>query len=114
MAGQTVRLMTATSITPTTLLLIEKAAMIRVPDNEHESSDRFISFMLSRNIRTEEDLIDQLLNSSEKRLARSSSARELWQQRRTPKDAPQRFARGACGNGRDYAFQSQLLRKAIQ
>jgi CRP/FNR family cyclic AMP-dependent transcriptional regulator len=71
MAGQLVRMRTATAITPTTLLAIEKKEMIRVLHDEHEFSDRFISFMLSRNIRTEEDLIDQLFNASEKRLARA-------------------------------------------
>jgi len=71
MAGQSIRMCTATAITPTTLLVIEKNEMIRVLHAEHEFSDRFISCMLSRNIRTEEDLMDQLFNSSEKRLARA-------------------------------------------
>jgi CRP-like cAMP-binding protein len=71
MAFQTVRISTATAITPTTLLVIEKNKMIRALHTEHEFSDHFISYMLSRNIRTEEALIDQLFNSSEKRLARA-------------------------------------------
>ena len=71
MAGQSVRMRTATAITPTTILVIGKNEMIRVLHDEHEFSDRFISFMLSRNIRVEEDLVDQLFNSSEKRLARA-------------------------------------------
>jgi CRP/FNR family transcriptional regulator, cyclic AMP receptor protein len=71
MAGQPVRMGTATAITPTTLLVIEKGEMIRVLHAEHAFSDRFVSYMLSRNIRIEEDLIDQLFNSSEKRLART-------------------------------------------
>jgi CRP/FNR family cyclic AMP-dependent transcriptional regulator len=71
MAGQPVRMGTATSITPTTLLVIEKNEMTRVLHAEHAFSDRFVSYMLSRNIRIEEDLIDQLFNSSEKRLART-------------------------------------------
>src|SRR5229473_1357615 len=71
MAGQSVRMGTATAITPTTLLVIEKNEMIRVLHAEHAFSDRFVSYMLSRNIRIEEDLIDQLFNSSEKRLART-------------------------------------------
>ena len=71
MAGQTVRMGTATAITPTTLLIIEKDEMVRVLHAEHAFSDRFVSYMLSRNIRIEEDLIDQLFNSSEKRLART-------------------------------------------
>ena len=61
---------TATAIAPTTVLVIEKHEMIRVLHKEHAFSDRFIAYMLARNIRVEENLIDQLFNSSEKRLAR--------------------------------------------
>jgi CRP/FNR family transcriptional regulator, cyclic AMP receptor protein len=71
MAGQSFRMGTATAITPTTLLVIEKTEMIRVLHVEHAFSDRFVAYMLSRNIRIEEDLVDQLFNSSEKRLART-------------------------------------------
>src|ERR1700676_437539 len=71
MAGQTVRMGTATAITPTTLLVIEKEEMIRVLHAERAFSDRFVAYMLGRNIRIEQDLIDQLFNSSEKRLART-------------------------------------------
>ena len=71
MAGQLVRIGTATAITPTTLLVIEKEEMIRVLHTEHAFSDRFLAHMLSRNIRIEQDLVDQLFNSSEKRLART-------------------------------------------
>src|SRR5256885_12323811 len=71
LAGQSVCMATATTIAPTTVLVIEKNEMIRVLHEEHEFSDRFIAYMLARNVRVEEDLIDQLLNSSEKRLART-------------------------------------------
>jgi len=71
LASHTVRMGTATAITPSTLLIIEKDEMIRVLHAEHGFSDRFIKHMLGRNIRVEEDLIDQLFNSSEKRLARA-------------------------------------------
>ncbi len=71
MAGQPVRMGTTTATTPTTLLAIQKGELLRVLHAEHELSDRFIAYMLSRNIRVEEDLIDQLFNSSEKRLART-------------------------------------------
>jgi CRP/FNR family cyclic AMP-dependent transcriptional regulator len=70
-AGQAVRMGTATAITPTTLLVIEKKEMIRVLHAEHGFSDRFLAYMLARNIRIEQDLVDQLFNSSEKRLART-------------------------------------------
>ena len=71
LAGQTVRMGTATAVTPSTVLVIDKNAMIRVLHEQHEFSDRFISYMVHRNIRIEEDLVDQLFNSSEKRLART-------------------------------------------
>ena len=71
LAGQTLRIGTATAITPTTVLVIEKNEMIRVLHAEHEFSDRFITYMLTRNIRIEADLVDQLFNSTEKRLARA-------------------------------------------
>ena len=71
LAAQPLRIGTATAIAPTTVLVIEKKEMIRVLHHEHAFSDRFISFMLARNIRIEEDLVDQLFNSSEKRLART-------------------------------------------
>jgi CRP/FNR family cyclic AMP-dependent transcriptional regulator len=71
LAGQNARMGTATAITPTTLLVIEKKEMIRVLHAEHAFSDRFVSYMLTRNIRVEEDLVDQLFNSSERRLART-------------------------------------------
>jgi len=71
LAGQPLRMGSATASGPTTALVIEKKEMIRVLHAEHAFSDRFISYMLSRNIRIEEDLVDQLFNSSEKRLART-------------------------------------------
>jgi CRP/FNR family cyclic AMP-dependent transcriptional regulator len=71
MAGQTVRMGTATAVVPATILVIGKDEMTRVLHAEHELSDRFIAYMLARNIRVEADLIDQLFNSTEKRLART-------------------------------------------
>jgi len=71
MAGQSVRMGTATAITPSTILVIDKNELLRVLHAEHELSDHFIGYMLAHNIRVEEDLIDQLFNSSEKRLART-------------------------------------------
>jgi CRP-like cAMP-binding protein len=62
---------TATAITGTTVLVIGKSEMIRALHAKHALSDRFISYMLSRNIRVEEDLTDQLFNSTEKRLVRT-------------------------------------------
>src|SRR5487761_1262367 len=87
LAGQPVRMGTATAITPTALLVIEKKEMMRMLHAEHAFSDRFLSYMLSRNIRIEEDLVDQLFNSSEKRLARTL----LLLARYGKQDQPQRL-----------------------
>ena len=71
LAGQPLRMGSATATMPTTILLVGKQQMLALLHQEHAMSDRFISHMLARNIRIEEDLIDQLFNSSEKRLART-------------------------------------------
>ncbi len=71
LAGQRIRMGSATAITPSIILLVPKTRMLRLLHEEHSMSDRFIAHMLTRNIRIEEDLVDQLFNSSEKRLART-------------------------------------------
>jgi CRP/FNR family cyclic AMP-dependent transcriptional regulator len=71
LAGQPVRMGTATATTDCTILHIDKDRMVRLLHRQRALSDRFIAHMLARNIRIEEDLIDQLFNSSEKRLART-------------------------------------------
>ena len=71
LAGQPMRIGTATAVVGTSVLFIEKSEMMRVLREEHTLSDLFIAHVLSRNIRIEEDLVDQLFNSSEKRLARA-------------------------------------------
>jgi CRP/FNR family transcriptional regulator, cyclic AMP receptor protein len=71
LAGQPLRMGSATAVVPTRLLIVEKKAMVRVLHEEHALADHFMAYVLARNIRIEEDLIDQLFNSSEKRLARA-------------------------------------------
>jgi CRP/FNR family cyclic AMP-dependent transcriptional regulator len=71
LAGQPLRMGSATAIVPTTVLRIQKREMMRTLHDQSALSDRFIAHMLARNIRIEEDLVDQLFNSSEKRLART-------------------------------------------
>ena len=115
LAGQPIRIGTATAIGPTTALVIEKKEMTRVLHGEHAFSDRFISYMLSRNIRIEEDLVDQLFNSSEKRLARTLLllARYGTQDKPQgilPKDPP----RDARRNDRHHAVTGQFLHEQIQ
>ena len=71
LAGQPIRMGTATAMSPTSVLVVPKKQMIQLLHDAPGFSDRFIEYMLSRNIRIEEDLVDQLFNSSEKRLART-------------------------------------------
>ena len=71
LAGQPRRMATAHVLTPSTALVVEKAEMLKMLHAQPTLADRFLSHMLARNIRIEEDLIDQLFNSSEKRLARA-------------------------------------------
>jgi CRP/FNR family transcriptional regulator, cyclic AMP receptor protein len=70
LAGQPLRMATAAAIEECTIMRIEKATMIRLLHDEPEFSERFMSHLLARNLRVEADLVDQLFNSSEKRLAR--------------------------------------------
>jgi CRP/FNR family transcriptional regulator, cyclic AMP receptor protein len=70
LAGQALRMGSAVAMTDCQLLRIEKKAMMDALHREHAFSDMFVAYLLARNIRYEEDLIDQLFNSSEKRLAR--------------------------------------------
>ena len=71
LAGQSVRMGTATALLPTIVSVIQKNEMRRAIYSDPAFTERFMSYLLSRNLRTEEDLIDQLFNSSEKRLART-------------------------------------------
>ena len=70
LSGPEVRMDSATAMTECSLLRIDKKAMMQALHREHEFSDLFVAYLLARNIRYEEDLVDQLFNSSEKRLAR--------------------------------------------
>jgi CRP-like cAMP-binding protein len=87
LAGQPMRMATATAVSPVTVLAIDNKEMFRVLHSESAFSDRFITYMLQRNVRIEEDLIDQLFNSSEKRLARAL----LLLARYGKQDKPQRM-----------------------
>jgi CRP/FNR family transcriptional regulator, cyclic AMP receptor protein len=100
LAGQTVRMNTATAITPSSIEHVGMARMVRQLHTQHAMSDRFIAHMLSRYVRTEEDLIDQFFDSSEKRLARVLLERHAA-------GAPR-----AMGEGRSRISQKALLAKA--
>jgi len=69
-AAQPLRVVTASALTDASVLKIDKGAMVRSLHKEHTLSDLFVSYLLARNARVQEDLVDQLFNSSEKRLAR--------------------------------------------
>ena len=70
LAGQPIRMGSATAMTDCGVLRIDKKAIVDALHREHEFSDLFVAYLLARNVRYEEDLVDQLFNSSEKRLAR--------------------------------------------
>jgi CRP-like cAMP-binding protein len=106
LAGQTKRMGTAIAITSTRALVIDKNEMIRALHAEHAFSDRFISYMLSRNIRIEEDLVDQTVQlQRETAGAHASATRSLRKARPTRKSAPQNVARDTGGNDWHLAFQ---------
>jgi len=71
LAGQPLRMVTAIATSASAVLVVEKSQMLRLLHEQHALSDRFLTHVLARNIRVEADLVDQLFNSSEKRLART-------------------------------------------
>ena len=115
LAGQPLRMGSATAITPSVILLVSKDKMVRLLHQQHGMSDRFISHMLSRNIRIEEDLIDQLFNSSEKRLARALLLLARYGKQDKPaRVVPTDLAGDAGGNGRHDPIARQFLPEQIQ
>jgi CRP-like cAMP-binding protein len=88
LAGQVVRMGTATAMVASSVLVIEKEAMVRLLHEESTFSDRFITYMLTRNMRIEADLVDQLFNSSEKRLARTLLLLARYGQANPPRTLP--------------------------
>ena len=88
LAGQPVRIGTASATTASRVLVIDKHEMLRVLHEQHEFSDRFITHMLTRNVRIEADLIDHLFNSSEKRLARTLLLLARYGQAHPPRSLP--------------------------
>jgi CRP/FNR family cyclic AMP-dependent transcriptional regulator len=71
LTGQLIRMETAIAFTPTTVLVIDKATMVRLLHTRSALADRFLAHLLIRNVRLEDDLVDQLANSAEQRLART-------------------------------------------
>jgi len=79
LAGRGLRISTASAITDCEIMRLEKTAIVRALHDEPAFAEMFLEHLLLRTIRVEEDLVDQLFNSSEKRLARASHPREFWQ-----------------------------------
>ena len=115
MAGQQIRMGTATAISATTVLMIEKDEMARVLHAEHELSDRFISYMVGRNIRVEADLVDQLFNSTEKRLARTLLLLARYGRRRPAgAGASKGISRDAGGNDWHNSLSGEYVHEQVQ
>jgi len=95
LAGQPVRIGSATAITPTRVLTIGKAQMAKVLRKQRAISDRFIAYMLARNVKIEQDLIDQLFNSNEKRLARALLLLARFGKQATPRHAVPKMSTSA-------------------
>jgi Cyclic nucleotide-binding domain len=110
LAGQTLRLFSATAMTDCSVMRIDKKSMVEVLHQEHAFSDLFVAYLLTRNIRYEEDLVDQLFNSSEKRLAPDPfAARSFWQGRQTRESSSQDESGDAGGNDRHHPVEGQFL-----
>ena len=116
LAGQALRMGSATAMTDCELLRIDKKAMMLALHREHTFSDLFVAYLLARNIRYEEDLVDQLFNSSEKRLARLLLLfAHLLRQRRSTRDCnPQDQSGDARRNDRHHPFTGQFFHESIQ
>ena len=114
LAGQPVRIATATAVAASSVLIIEKEAMVRLLHNEPAFADRFIAFMLTRNMRIEADLVDQLFNSSEKRLARTLLLLARYGNANPPADGAEDLSGDARGNDRGDAFAGELLHEQVQ
>jgi CRP-like cAMP-binding protein len=113
LAGQPVRMGNATAITGSTILLVDKDEMVRVLHKQPALSDRFIAHMLLRYIRIEEDLLDQLFNSSEKRLARTLLPLAVRQAGHTAEGRPGDLAGDARTNGRHDAVAGEFLHEEV-
>jgi CRP-like cAMP-binding protein len=98
LAGQPVRMGSATAITGSTVLQVDKDQMVRLLHKQHALSDRFIAHMLARNIRIEEDLVDQLFNSSEKRLARTLLLLARYGEQDKPQKAVPKISQGTLAD----------------
>ena len=108
LAGQPLRIASATAMTDCSLARIEKPLMARMLHEQHDLSEMFVTHLLSRNIRYEEDLVDQLFNSSEKRLARILLLLAHFGKESSSRDDPSQHHAGKPGpNGRHDPVTSE-------
>ena len=114
LAGQPLRMATATAISASSILEIRKSAMMRVLREEHAFSERFIAHILERNIRFEADLVDQLFNSSERRLARTLLLLAIWQGRQARDDRSQNQPGNPRRNGGNHSVACEFFHEQIQ
>ncbi len=115
LAGQPLRMSTACAIQPSSVVRVGKSTMVRVLHEDPEFAELFTAYLLSRNVRIEEDLVDQLFNSSEKRLARillllAHFGKEPRPETRHCEDKPG----DACRHGRHDAFEGEPLHESVQ
>jgi CRP/FNR family cyclic AMP-dependent transcriptional regulator len=114
-SGAPVRMATATAMAPTTALEIKKDEMIRVLREQKEFADRFISYMLKRTVRIEADLVDQLFNSTEKRLARALLLLARYGKEGKPETIVGKISQENTGRtGGDDAQSRQCFHEQIQ
>ena len=114
LAGQSRRIATASAMTECEIMRLEKSAMLRVLHAEPRFSEMFVSYLLTRTIKVEEDLVDQLFNSSEKRLARAASAAGEFRQGRPARADHRKSQPGDAGrDDRHHPLARELLHEQI-
>ena len=113
LAGQLLRMGSATAMTDCEILRVEKKAMMDALHREHTFSDLFVAYLLARNIRYEEDLVDQLFNSSEKRLARVLLLLAHFGKEGIPKPWSQDQSGDPGRDGWHHSFASQLFHEPL-
>ena len=115
LVAQPLRLATGSAMTESTVMRLAKEEMVRLLHKEPEFAELFTAHLLTRNSRVEEDLVDQLFNSSEKRLARiTSSSGEFRQGRQARADHDQDQPGDACGDGRYNSASCQFVHEQVQ
>ena len=114
LAGQLLRMSSATALTDCVLLHIERKAMMHAMSLEPKLSAMFVKYLLKRNIRYQDDLVDQLFNSSEKRLARVLLLMAQFGKEGVSESGPKTKSADSGRDGRDDTFAGQLLHEPIQ